>query len=151
MSKLKISPCIKKNFVIFLKNFLDEYLQVRPKSTVLSHYHDRGFLASQSRVPWTWKEQLYCKISCHLFLSILWKVYKHTRAASSLWLKQFTQLDYRQRAIALNKLVDFDEVPTKNGDTRLNRKWSESRKNKGFSLQEEDYREEFYSYLLGKN
>ena len=37
--------------MIFLKIFLDEYLQVRPKSTVLSHYHDRGFLASQSRVP----------------------------------------------------------------------------------------------------
>ena len=46
----------------------------------------------------------------HLFLSILYNFYKHTRAASSLWLKQFTQLDYRQRAIALNKLVDFDEV-----------------------------------------
>ena len=48
--KLKFSPHIKKNFVIFLKNFLDEYVQVRPKSTVLSHYHDRGFLASQPRV-----------------------------------------------------------------------------------------------------
>ena len=50
--KLKFSPHIKKNFVIFLKNFLDEYVQVRPKSTVLSHYHDRGFLASQPRVHW---------------------------------------------------------------------------------------------------
>ena len=48
----------------------------------------------------------------------------------SLWLKQFTQLDYRQRAIALNKLVDFDEVPTKNGDSRLNRKWSKQKHRK---------------------